>query len=296
MPPKHFTKAIESVNINDSPYPKLLKEIKNPPKTFYFRGILPKEEICFSIVGTRRCSNYGKEVAFTFALELAKKGVCVVSGMAKGIDSFAHRGALEGGGKTIAVLGTGLDRNYIYPKENLRLAEKILENNGCLMSEYKPETRGTNFTFPQRNRIISGISIGVLVVEAKEKSGALITAEWARRQNKKIFAIPNSIFSKNSKGCHYLIKKGARLVESPKEILKEIGITQVEKENDKTKAGDKEEILIIEALSQGNLHIEKIIELTKLPAKKILTKLSIMEIEGKIKNIGANTYSLKHIK
>jgi len=289
---KYFEKPIKTASIESNIYPNLLKKIKKAPKKLYFRGDLPKNEICFSIVGTRRCSNYGKEIAFSFAWQLAKAGLCIASGMARGIDTFAHKGAIQAKGKTVAILGTGLDGNYIYPRENLQLAKQIIENNGCLISEYEPKTRGSNFTFPQRNRIISGISVGVLVVEAKEKSGALITAEWARKQGKKIFAIPGSIFSKNSKGCHYLIKKGAILVESPEEILKAIGNGKKIKIKNNLDCQDKEEEMILKILEPGNLDIERIIEKTGLPANKVLTKLGTMEIENKIKNLGGNIYSL----
>jgi DNA processing protein len=285
--------GIKSVNIKHNLYPEILKKIPNPPKILYFRGKLLKNETCFAIVGTRRCSDYGKEVAFSFARHLARAELTIVSGMARGIDTFAHKGALEVGARTIAVLGTGLDEKSIYPQENLKLAKKILENGGCLISEYPPETPGSQFTFPRRNRIISGMSLGVLVVEAKLKSGALITADWARKQKRKVFAIPGSLHSLNSKGPHLLIKKGiAKLVDNPDDILKELNRPCLTSGVKQLKGGSEEENLILEVLKEGNLSIDKIIEKTKLPPQKVSSVLSLMEIENKVKNLGGNIYAL----
>lgn len=283
---------IQKISINDEDYPKLLKEIKDLPKILYYRGILPRAmEICFAIVGTRRCSDYGKEIAFSIAKDLANVGITIVSGMAKGIDTFSHQGALEAGGRTIAVLGTGLDTKSIYPQENLKLAKKILENNGCLISEYPPGTPGLKQNFPQRNRIISGISLGVLIVEAKLNSGALITANWAKRQKKKIFAVPGSIYSSNSKGVHWLIKKGAKLIEDAQDILKEFNLEKTIKKQ-KTKGNNLEQNLILHCLKSGSLSIDKIIEKTKLPVQTISANLNLLEFEGKIKDLGGNIYTL----
>ena len=289
-------KTIKIISLADSKYPTDLKKIKNPPKQIFIKGEPPaQDEIRFAIVGTRNCSDYGKEAAFSIAHELSQAGIIIVSGMARGIDTFAHKGALQAKKRTIAVLGTGLDEKSIYPKENLKLAENIIKNNGCLISEYEPGTKGTKFTFPQRNRIIAGLSIGVLVVEAKQKSGALITADWATKQNKPIFAIPGSIFSKNSKGCHQLIKKGHYLVESADDIMKILKLKNKipeKKENPLNFEGNEEERAILNVLTNGNMHIEKIIEATRLPASKVLAALSILEINNKVKNLGGNNYAL----
>jgi DNA processing protein len=283
---------IKTISIEDRNYPKDLKKIKNPPKLLYFRGDFPQDkEKLFAIVGTRKCSDYGKTIAFNFAKELSLSNLVIVSGLARGIDTFSHLGALEGKGRTIAVLGTGLDEKSFYPKENLKIAKKILESGGCLISEYPPGQKGTNFTFPQRNRIISGLSSGVLVIEANKDSGALITANFAKLQGKKVFAIPGSIFWKTSKGCHFLIKNGAKLVEEPAEILKELNICQ-EKKAENFDSLTLEEKLILEALKEGPQNIEKIVEKTKIDIQKILSLLSIFEIEGKIKNLGNDVYCL----
>jgi DNA processing protein len=283
---------IKEITIENQNYPQLLRKIKNPPKKLYFLGqIFPKEN-CFAIVGTRRCSNYGKEVAYKIASELAEAGLTIVSGFAPGIDTIAHKAVIEKGKRTIAVLGTGLDKKSIYPKSNLKLIDKILECGGCLISEFPPGTHGTKYTFPQRNRIISGLSLGVLIVEARMQSGALITANYAKEQGRKIFAVPGSIFSQVSKGCHFLIKNGAKLVESAKDILEELGIKKFEREKKEIKGETPEENLILEVLKEGALEVEKIIEKTKLSPSKVLSLLSILEIEGKIKNLGGNVYAI----
>jgi len=283
---------IKEITIENQNYPQLLKEIKNPPKKLYFLGEIFSNENCFAIVGTRKCSNYGKEVAYKIASELAEAGLTIVSGFAPGIDTIAHKAAIEKEKRTIAVLGTGIDKKSIYPKSNLKLIDKILECGGAIISEFEPGTHGTKYTFPQRNRIISGLSLGVLVVEARMQSGALITANYAKEQGRKIFAVPGSIFSQNSKGCHFLIKNGAKLVESAKDILEELGIKKLEREKKEIKGETPEENLILEVLKEGALEIEKIIEKTKLSPSKVLSLLSILEIEGKIKNLGGNVYAI----
>jgi DNA processing protein len=174
----------------------------------------------------------------------------------------------------------------------LKLIDKILENGGAIISEFEPGTHGTKYTFPQRNRIISGLSLGVLVVEAKMNSGALITAKYAKEQKRKIFAVPGSIFSQTSKGCHFLIKNGAKLVESAEDVLEELGIRKKEVGRKEIKGKTPEENLILEVLKEGASDVEKIIEKTKLPPSKVASILSILEIEGKIKNLGGNIYAI----
>jgi len=284
---------IKTVSINEEKYPKVLKEIKNAPEVLYYRGELKPKENCFAVVGTRMCSSYGKEVALEIAADLTDAGLTIVSGLAPGIDTFCHTAVVEKNKRTIAVLGTGLDEKSIYPQSNLKLAEKILENGGCLISEYPPETPGSKFSFPQRNRIISGLSLGVLVIEAKQKSGALITAKWARKQQRKVFAIPGPIHSLNSKGCHWLIKHGAKLVENANDILEELNLPS-SNVGKSIEGKDEEQNLILNILKENALDIEKIIERTKLPAQKISSTLAILEIEGKVKNLGGNTYAISH--
>ena len=284
---------IKTISIEDKNYPKLLKEIKDPPKILYYLGELKPQENCFAIVGTRRYSPYGKQVALEIAGDLAEAGLTIVSGLAPGIDTFAHTATIERNKRTIAVLGTGLDEKSIYPQSNLKLAQKILETGGCLISEYPPGTSGAKFTFPQRNRIISGLSRGILVVEAKEKSGALITASFAFSQKRKIFAVPGPIYSSNSKGCHYLIKKGAKLVENANDILQELNLLCLTP-SIKQSGENEEENFILDALKEGALYIDEIIKRTKLPAATVASTLAILEIKGKVKNLGGNIYAISH--
>jgi DNA processing protein len=284
---------IKTIVIKDKNYPKLLKEIKDAPETLYYLGEMKSEENCFAIVGTRMASSYGMQVALEMAGDLAEAGLTIVSGLAPGIDTFCHQAVVERKKRTIAVLGTGLDEKSIYPKSNLKLAKKILETGGCLISEYPPGTRGTQFTFPQRNRIISGLSLGVLVIEAKQKSGALITAEWAKKQGRKVFAIPGPIYSLNSRGPHYLIKTGAKLVENANDILKELNLPYSTPGVEYSIIGEnEEENLILDVLKEGALDIDKIIERTKLSASKVASTIAILEIKGKVRNLGGNTYAL----
>ena len=284
--------VIKTISIEDKNYPKLLKKIKDPPEVLYYEGELKSEENCFAVVGTRMSSSYGKQVALEIAGDLAEAGLTIVSGLAPGIDSFSHIAVLEGRKRTIAVLGTGLDEKSIYPQENLKLAREILETGGALISEYPPGTRGTQFTFPQRNRIISGLSLGVLIIEAKQKSGALITANWAKKQGRKIFAIPGPIHSLNSKGCHYLIKhEVAKLVENANDILKELNLPLKELSSF-YEGKNEEENLILNSLKEDALDIDKIIDRTKLSAATVASTLAILEIKGKLKNLGGNIYAI----
>jgi len=283
--------GIKSIDIKDKNYPKLLKEIADLPKIIYYLGEIKAEENCFAIVGTRRYSSYGKQVALEIAADLAEAGLTIVSGMAPGIDTFAHMATIERNKRTIAVLGTGLDEKSIYPQSNLKLAKRILETGGCLISEYPPGTSGAKFTFPQRNRIISGLSRGILVVEAKEKSGALITAKFAFSQKRKVFAIPGPIFSSNSRGCHLLIKQGAKLVEGANDIFKELNLQKITRPG-LVEGESKEESLILEALKEEALYIDEIIKRTKLPTAIVASTLAILEIKGKVRNLGSNIYAI----
>ncbi len=288
--------AIKSIKITDEDYPELLKQISDAPEILYYRGILPdKKENCFAVVGTRRPSPYGQQVAIQITGELADTGLTIVSGMAPGIDTFAHRTCVEKNKRTIAILGTGLDEESIYPQENLQLSRKIVEQGGCLISEFPPGTPGYPNNFRQRNRVVSALSLGVLVVEAKERSGSLITARYAKEQGKKLFAVPGQIFTLNAKGTNYLIKNGATLTENVNDILKELKIEKLFKESKSNKisyAENETESVILDMLKEEALYIDKIIEKTSLNASTIMTTLALMEISGKIRNLGGNTYSI----
>jgi DNA processing protein len=285
---------IKKISIEDKNYPILLKKIKNPPKALYFRGEISFNDSCFAIVGSRRFSPYGKQVALDIAGDLAEAGFIVVSGFAPGIDTFAHSAVLEREKRTIAVLGTGLDEESIYPRSNLKLTEKIIEKGGALISEYPPGTRGNHFTFPQRNRIISGLSLGVLVVEAKEKSGALITASFAFSQKRKVFAVPGSVYSSNSRGCHCLIKRGAKLIENAQDILQEFNLSGKKNNKEKFQGENKEENIILKTLLEGSLHIDEIIKKTKLEVSVVNKTLTLLEIKNKVRNLGSNIYAINN--
>jgi DNA processing protein len=209
--------------LDDGVYPSLLREIFDPPITLYVKGAWEEcfDRPCVAVVGSRRCSTYGQNAALMLARDLAQRGVTVVSGFARGIDAAAHRGALEGGGRTVAVLGTGVDQHY--PRDHHKLGEEILANGGAVVTQFPIGTPPTAENFPYRNRIISGLSLGVVVVEAAENSGSLITARLAIEQNREVFAVPGNITSKNSFGTNYLIKgAGAKLVQQWQDIATEL--------------------------------------------------------------------------
>jgi len=285
---------IKQIKIDDEGYPESLKKIGSPPKVLYCRGIPPKEkETLFAMVGTRHPTPYGQQASLQIAGELANQGIIIVSGLAPGIDTFSHKACIENKKRTIAVLGTGIDEKSVYPQTNLLLSRKIVEYGGCLISELPPGTKGSKFSFPRRNRIISGLSSGVLIVEAKEKSGSLITAEFAIKQNKKLFAVPGQIYSLNSAGTNKLIKNGqALLIENSNDILKELNLEQLEIIQSKTAPDSEEERLILDILKNGALDIDKIIEKTKLKTSLVASTLALMEVSDKVRNLGSNTYSL----
>jgi DNA processing protein len=208
--------------LDDGSYPYLLREIADPPITLYVKGAFEAcfEAPCVGVIGSRKCSTYGENASEMLARDLAEKGICVVSGLARGIDTAAHRGALRGRGKTIAVLGTGIDN--VYPKENKKLTEEILDSGGAIVSQFPLETPPLKDNFPYRNRIISGLSYGVLLVEASERSGSLITARLAMEQNREVMAVPGNITSRNSFGTNYLIKSGAKLVQQWQDVVAEL--------------------------------------------------------------------------
>ncbi len=281
---------IKEIKFSSKDFPSRLKEIPKPPKQLFVRGeILPCDDVAIAIVGARKHTSYGKQVAYDFAYDLAKNGVTIISGLALGIDSEAHKGALAGGGRTIAVLGSGIDDKSIYPYSHKSLAEQVILN-GALISEYEPGTPALPYQFPERNRIVSGLSIGVLIVEAKEKSGSLITAKLALEQNKDIFSIPGQIFSPMSKGTNKLIQQGAKLVTKAKDILEELEFSGIEiKEEEENFSEDEKNILKL--LENEALHTNEIIKTSKMPASSVLTNITILEMKGVIKDTGGNIYT-----
>ena len=279
---------IREITQKSEEYPQELLNIPQAPKQLFLAGAPLIQERRIAIVGTRRFSSYGKQVALQFAAELAQAGLVIVSGLAPGIDTFAHQATVDQHKRTIAVAGSGLDPKSLYPKENLKLAQRIMETGGTLVSEYPPETVGTNYTFPQRNRIISGLSMAVLVVEAKKKSGSLITAEYARRHRRKLFAIPGSIYSSNSRGTHIAIRNlGAVLAQSSMDILDELGLSGISSREDSSNLTPDEQ-KIFDALEVDMLTADQLTEQLGLPAQKILSILAVMELDGKIKNLGGS--------
>ncbi len=283
---------IKVISLQNKSYPKLLKEIYNPPIILYYYGefIPEKDEFSIGIVGSRKYSIYGKQVVEKFSFELAQNNLNIVSGLALGIDTLAHNACLKAQGRTIAVLGCGLD--LIYPASNKRLAQQIIASGGAIISEFPLGTPPLKHNFPQRNRIIAGLSLGVLVVEATKKSGALITANYALESNREVFAIPGNIFSPNSKGTNQLIKKGALAVTGTKDIINDLDLKQVNHyiDNKILVPKNEEEKIILTYLSHEPTHIDKLIRDTKLNASLVSSTLAIMEMKGMVKNLGGMRY------
>jgi len=280
---------INSLSINGGSFPKLLKEIGAAPKVIYYSGNIElADSFCLAIVGTRRASSYGKEIAAKLSRELSSQGIIIVSGLAHGIDEVAHKSALEASGKTIAVIGTGLDEKNIYPQANLGLANEIVEKNGLLISEYEEGVPALPHHFPQRNRIVSGLSHGVIVVEAPEKSGALITAQFALDQGREVFVVPGPINYLSFKGSNRLLQEGAKLVMETNDILNEFEELKNLSTEEKEKLLDlnKEERLIFETIKAKPQTLEELRVLTQWPVQKITVQISRLELKGVIKNIG----------
>ena len=208
--------------LDDGSYPPLLREIADPPITLYVKGEWRAcfDMPCVAVIGSRMCSTYGENAAEMLARDLASRGICVISGLARGIDAAAHKGAIRGRGKTVAVMGTGIDK--VYPRDNTRLVKEILESGGCIVSQFPLRTPPVKDNFPYRNRIISGLSLGVLIIEASERSGSLITARLAAEQDREVMAVPGNITSGNSYGTNYLIKSGAKLVQQWQDVVAEL--------------------------------------------------------------------------
>ncbi len=273
-------------------YPVLLREINNPPYILYTKGDLDLNSApIISVVGSRKYTAYGSQVAENFSRELARAGIIIASGMAIGIDSFAHRGALDAGGRTIAVLADSLDDEHLHPRINFNMSREIMEN-GLLVSEYPIPTQSLPSLFPARNRIVAGLSMGTIVIEAGEKSGSLITATLTLDFNREVFAVPGPIFSPQSFGTNDLIKKGAKIVTSVKDILEELNLEKIEKNNQNFLKipENKEEEVLLKILSADPLHIDNIAKISKLGTANTLSALSMMELKGWAKNIGGQNY------
>lgn len=283
---------VKVITADNAGYPQRLKEIYDYPPVLYVRGtLIPEDEWAIAVVGTRRASIYGRQVTEEIVANLARHKITIISGLAKGVDAIAHRIALEAGGRTIAVAGCGLD--MVYPSEHVNLARQIMEH-GALISEFPLGTRPKAEHFPQRNRIMSGMSLGVLVVEAGEESGALITAHQAVEQNREVFAIPGSIFSPASKGTNRLIQEGAKLVCNCTNILEELNLTVVAQQlemKELVPTTDTESQLL-SYLSKEVTHIDDICRHSGLPIATVSSTLAMLELKGLAKQVGGMKYVL----
>ena len=283
---------VEAISVDDPQYPPRLREIYDYPPLIYVRGtLIPEDECALGVVGTRRPSLYGKQVAEEITTGLARNGITIVSGLAAGIDSIAHRAALQAGTRTIAVAGCGLD--IVYPSNHVALARQIMEH-GALVSEFPLGTRPKAEHFPQRNRIISGMSLGIIVVEAGERSGALLTANRAIDQNREVFAIPGSIYSHNSSGTNRLIQEGAKLVSNCADILEELNLNIVARQMElpaPVPATDTEAQLLGH-LSKQAIHVDDLCRCSGLPAATVAGTLAMLELKGLVKPLGSMNYVL----
>ena len=278
---------IKEIKIEDEKYPNQLKEIKNPPNKIFLVGnekILQSDGI--AVIGSRCNTEYGEKYATKFSKELAKQGLTIISGMAVGIDGFAHKGALSVGGKTIAVLGSGF--NDIYPEENKELFKQIIENDGAIITEYEPDVKPNSENFPKRNRIVSGLSKGVLVIEAVYRSGTSITAKLGQSQGRKVFCIPSNLERKNGVGTNQLIKEGASLVTNIDDILNAIKVER-KAENNAVKI-PAEYLPIYEVLEDEPMNVNVICKKLKTDISSINANLMLMELEGYIKSLPGNYY------
>ena len=279
------------INIEDTRYPKILRNIKNAPQQLYLEGnIKLLDTHGIAIIGSRKCSENGSKMAKKFAQELVSQNITIISGMANGIDKYAHIGAIENRGNTIAVLGCGF--NNIYPKENEKLYKQIIKNNGLIVSEYPPEIEASSEKFIERNRIVSGLSIGILVIEAKHRSGTSVTAKIAKSQNRKVFTIPHDLSDKCGIGTNRLIKKGASLITSTKDIIESFDFLEYKEElikENKNKTEEKREPKeekyrkIYRLINKGENTPIKIAKKIGSSIKSINNILIMLEIEGYIK-------------
>jgi DNA processing protein len=303
----------EILLLDDGVYPSPLREIYDPPIVLYVKGAWSEclEQPCIGVVGSRRCSTYGQNSAIMLARDLAQRGVTVISGFARGIDAAAHRGALDGGGRTVAVLGTGIDE--VYPRDHKKLAAEILERGGAVVSQFPLGTPPVSENFPYRNRIISGLSLGIVVVEAAENSGSLITARLAMEQNREVFAVPGNITSRNSFGTNYLIKgAGAKLVqqwqdiatELPQQIAATLLPPSLGERKKETPVADRlafvpeglstAETCVFKLLTPDSAaHVDWLFEKSKLPISELTSALLSLEIRELVRAVPGRCFVRK---
>ncbi len=289
----HITgQGIRLITRDDPGYPHLLAQITNPPYLLYVRGTLAEvDRWAVAVVGTRQASAYGKEVTRKLVTGLVAAGVTVVSGLALGIDAVAHSAALTAGGRTLAVLGSGVDQ--IYPLHNRQIGLAIVQQ-GALISEYPPGTMPTATNFPPRNRLIAGLALGVLVVEAAPKSGALITARFAVEQGRDVFAVPGNIFSPRSEGVHHLIREGATLVTSVDQLLEALNLQAMAAQQEVVAAMPEtaEEVALLGVVEDEPSHIDEIQRRSQLPMPMVSATLTLLELKGLVRQVGSMHYVL----
>jgi DNA processing protein len=297
--PDQLMEQLEKENISimavdHSDFPKLLSEIYDPPQLLYYRGIIKKDEFALAIVGSRKITSYGERVVEKFVSGIAENKITVVSGLALGVDSLAHNITIKNGGRTVAVIGSGLDKQSIYPTQNRYLADKIVDSGGAVISEFPLGTPPLRHHFPQRNRIISGLSLGTIVIEAGEKSGALITASCAMEQGREVFAVPGNIFSPVSQGPNNLIKQGAKPVTTIDDVFEFMDLKQINNfiKNREIVPETDEEKIIITNLNHEPTFINDLVRVTGLDINRINSTLTIMEMKGMVKNVGNMQYVL----
>lgn len=288
--------GVTLLTCDDMGYPKILKEISQPPPVLYVKGAITSEDdLAVAIVGTRKITPYGRQVTEDVAEFLAHQGVTVVSGLARGVDAVAHSSAIKAGGRTIAVLGSGVD--CIYPPEHEGLTKRIAEQ-GAVISDYALGTRPDAINFPPRNRIISGLSRATIVIEAGVESGALITAEFAADQGREVLAVPGNIYAPQSKGTNRLIQLGARPLLQLKDILDAIHLDQPQRQQQLAARmilpADDDERKIMAVMGVEPLHIDEVAALTGLSIEKISATLTIMELKGVIRQTGGMNYMIAH--
>jgi len=272
-------------------YPHILREIDQPPPVLYIKGSLaPEDDFSVAMVGTRRVTAYGQQITRDTSIYLAAHGLTIISGLARGVDALAHQHALEAGGRTIAVLGSGVD--VIYPPEHRKLAEAIVEN-GAVISDYPMGTQPEGINFPPRNRIISGLSLATIVMEAGERSGALITAEFAVEQGRDVFAVPGNVLSPMSQGTNRLIQKGAYAMVSPQDVLDVLDLAQAEEYQSARQVlpSDTTEAKILQVMDFEPIHVDEICTEIELPVEKVSAALTVMELKGMVQHVGGMRYA-----
>ncbi len=282
--------GIQVLTWEDEAYPRRLKEIDQPPPVLYLRDNLqPEDEWAVAIVGTRGITAYGRQVTAEIASVLARRGVTVISGLARGIDAEAHKAALNAGGRTLAVLGSGVDQ--IYPPEHRQLAGQIIAS-GALMSDYAPGTPPDGVNFPPRNRIISGLSMAVIVIEAGERSGALITAEFAADQGREVFAVPGNINAPKSVGCNRLIHQGARPLLTPEDVLESLDLASFQQQRVARAVLPKDEVeaRLLSVLTREPMHVDDIRARVDMPIEKVSATLALMELKGMVRQLGGMNF------